>query len=90
MAFWTVVAAFGYLLAGAYLWRLVFLRDLSTSEQSNCRTDEELETLREDQRFLLAGEQSGDLAVLLCRAVFIVAWPFFVLYGFINARVLGN
>lgn len=90
MTFWTVVAAIGYLFAGAYTWRLVFLRDLSTSQKSNCRTDEELEILREDQRFLLTGEKSGSLAVLLCEAAFILAWPAFLTYGFINAQLLGN
>lgn len=90
MTHWTFVAAIGYLIAGAFIWRSIFHRDVSTLEKTNFRAHEEFQLLTEDRQFLHSGEQSGNPAVLLCKAVFLVAWPLFLTYGFINARFLGN
>lgn len=90
MTHWTFLAAIVYLIAGAFFWKLIFHRDVSTLEKTNCRTQEEFQLLTEDRQFLQSGEQSGDLAILVCKAVFVAAWPIFLLFGFVNARLLGN
>lgn len=90
MTHWTFVAAIGYLIAGAFLWKCIFHRDISTLEKTNCRSLEEFQMLAEDQQFLQSGEQSGNPAILACKAVFVAAWPIFIVFGFVNARVFGN
>ncbi|WP_377190651.1 hypothetical protein [Ruegeria meonggei] len=90
MTHWTFVAAVWYLIAGAFLWKLIFHRDVSTLEKTNCQTHEEFQMLAEDQQFLQSGDQSGNPAILVCKAVFVAAWLTFLLFGFINARVFGN
>lgn len=88
MALWTVFAALAYLLAGAWLWSTIVLRDVSATDAAKCRNDEELTALCENQAMMQSGERALSAAYLICKGIFMLTWPMWLLVGFLVAMVL--
>ena len=83
-----IITAGLYFAIGALVWKTIVLRKFSQTDASKCRTDDEYIVLYVNQHSLRDKENSGDPAQLICKAVFLCAWPFFLMYGFFSARFL--
>ncbi len=84
----TIWAAFAYMLIGAWFWKTIILRDVSASDVARCRTESDLIEVCYNQATMQAGERALTLTHLICKGVFILTWPLWLLVGFILARVL--
>ncbi|MGR3609602.1 MAG: hypothetical protein ACU0BN_12205 [Sulfitobacter sp.] len=88
MMIWITLATLTYVIAGAWIWKTIVLRNVSTTDIAKCRTGEELNAICENQAMMQTGERDLTLAHLISKGVFILTWPLSMLAAFINARAL--
>ena len=88
MTILTTFFALCYLSAGGIVWHQVVLHNVTLVHVGKCRTQDDLNTIIENQSMMQASERAFSAAHMICKGAFILAWPLWLLAGLVAARVL--
>jgi len=88
MVIWTGLLALAYALSGEHFWEAKVLRPVSNEDLAECADAAAMITLIEGNMFIQSQKRDATLAYFILKGVFVLAWPFWLIVGFVRAKGL--
>ena len=87
MVFWTGLLALAYALGGEHFWEAKVMRPVSSDDLAECADAAAMTTLIEGNMFLQTEKRDATLAYFILKGVFVLAWPIWLIVGFVRAKI---